>query len=107
MITRNEQDGSYELKRANGNILVTDQDTAKPEYLQWTGNLDTSSKWKEEVLNSIYELTEMGKAFLTGEFSGNVSEETFSNMIKGALDRAKMKVSEVYYEVRETVYLLF
>lgn len=106
MITRNEQDGSYELKKANGNILVTDQDTAKPEYLQWTGNLDTSSKWKEEVLNSIYELTEMGKAFLTGEFSGNVSEETFSNMIKGALDRANRTVSEVYYEVRDTVYLL-
>ena len=106
MVTTNDEDGSYELKKLNENVLVIDRDGAKPEYLQWTGNLDTSSKWKEEVLDSIYELTEMGKAFLTGEFSGNVSEETFSNMIKGALDRANRTVSEVYYEVRDTVYLL-
>lgn len=106
MVTINDEDGSYELRKLNGNMVVTKEGDIKPEYLQWTGNLDTSSKWKEEVLDSIYELTEMGKAFLTGEFSGNVSEETFSNMIKGALDRANRTVSEVYYEVRDTVYLL-
>ncbi len=106
-IVTNEETGAYELKQINGKYLVrSDSDSQKSEYLTWDGKLDNSHQYREDLLSYFYELTEMGKTFLSGEYSGNISEETLNNTIKSAIDRANRDLGEIWYDIRRSLYVL-
>ena len=54
----------------------------------------------------MYELSEMGKTFLSGEYRGNISEETLNNTIKSAIDKGNRLLTELYSAFRDSLYCL-
>lgn len=106
-ITTNEKTGVYEFNALHGKYIVQNgSEDVTPKYLEWTGNLDNGRGFREDILSLFYEMSEMTKSFFTGEYSGNISEETFNNTIKSALDRASREVDENWYIERNCLYAL-
>lgn len=104
----NEQTKSYKLKLINNQFLVdnTMGDGIKAKYLTWDGHLDNSKQVRDDLLGYFYELSEMGRTYLSGEYQGNPSEETISNIIKSALDRGHRELNSLYPEIRNSLYVL-
>lgn len=102
-----ELTGDYYLSVINGKYLVDKggADT-KPEYLTWDGKLDASKQVRDDLMSAFYELTEMGKTFLSGEYTGNVSEESLNNIIKSAIDRGNREINDLWYDIRKSLYVL-
>ena len=48
----------------------------------------------------------MGRSFLSGEYKGNISEESLNNMIKSAIDRGNRNLNDVWYDIRKSLYVL-
>lgn len=103
----NEKTGKTELKFLNNKYLVRNgEDDAKPEYVTWDGKLENSKNFRSDLLSYFYELSEMGKTFLSGEYSGNISEETLNNTIKSAIDKANRDLTSIWGEIRKSLYVL-
>lgn len=104
------ENGEYRLKTVNGNMLVTEDRNSDnniiPQQFQQEYNLESYEQFIDTIKSELYELSEMGKIFLTSEYSGNISEESISNLIKGAIDKANRILSEVYYGIRNSLYVL-
>ena len=60
----------------------------------------------DTLFSQIYEVTELGKTFMTGEYTGNISEESLNKLVKGAFDRGDRHVWDIYFEVRKSLYVL-
>ena len=69
-------------------------------------NLTNSENMIDMLLGFMYELSEMGKTFLSGEYSGNISEETLNNTIKSAIDKGNRLLTELYSTFRDSLYCL-
>ena len=107
MFLANEETGRYELKQINGKYLISHgNESAKPEYLTWDGKLENSQKIREDFMSYFYELSELGKTFLSGEYTGNISEETLMNTIKSAIDRGNRDLMDFYTPARDALYCL-
>lgn len=104
------EDGTYRLKTVNGNMLVTeDRNNDKaivPQQFQQDMKLDSYETFINQLKSELYELSELGRVFLSSEYSGNISEESISNLIKGAIDKANRVLTDVYYEVVDSLYVL-
>ena len=48
----------------------------------------------------------MGKTFLSGEYSGNISEESLNNIIKSAIDKGNRLINEMYAGFVDSLYCL-
>lgn len=105
-VISNEKTGTYTASIIQGKYMLKKGDGEKPEYLTWDGKLESSKEFRESLKEIFYELTEMGKTFLSGEYTGNVSEESLNNMIKSALDRGNRILNELYYDIRKSLYIL-
>lgn len=94
------------LKLIEGKFLVTygDGETVKPVELNY--NLENSENLLGIFQSFLYELSEMGKTYLSGEYSGNISEETLNNTIKSAIDKGNRLINEMYYAIRDSLYCL-
>ena len=57
-------------------------------------------------MSYFYELSELRKTYLSGEYTGNISEETLNNTIKSAIDRGNRDCNDIWYEVRKSLYVL-
>lgn len=107
MFIQNEETGRFELKQINGKYLVSHgNESAKPEYLTWDGKLENSQQVREDLMSYFYELSELGKTFVSGEYGGNISEETLKNTIKSAIDRGNRDLLDFYYPARDALYTL-
>ena len=107
MFLANEETGKYELKQINGKYLISHgNESAKPEYLTWDGKLENSQQIREDFMSYFYELSELGKTFLSGEYTGNISEETLMNTIKSAIDRGNRDLLDFYTPARDALYCL-
>lgn len=105
-VTPNEKTGTYTASVINGKYMLSKGPSEKPEYLTWDGKLDNSKEIREELMNQFYELSEMGKTFLSGTYTGNVSEESLNNMIKSAIDRGNRDLNDLWYDIRKSLYVL-
>lgn len=101
-----ELTGEYKLSVIDGKYMVDRGGNEKPEYLTWDGKLEASKQVRDDLLNSFYELSEMGKTFLSGEYSGNISEESLNNIIKSAIDRGNRDANDIWYTMRDSLYVL-
>ena len=102
-----ELTGQYYLSVVNGKYLVDKGGSDnKPQYLTWDGKLDASKQVRDDLMSTFYELSEMGRTFLSGEYTGNVSEESLNNIIKSAIDRGNREVNDFWYDVRKSLYVL-
>lgn len=102
----NEKTGSYSPAIINGKYLRVMGQDGKPEYLTWDGKLSESRELRADMDEYFYELSEMNKAFLIGDYKGNVSEESLNNMIKSAIDKANRDLGDMWYEIRKSLYML-
>ncbi len=105
-----DETGTYHLKTTEGKYLVvedrTDANTVTPQAFQQDYKLDSSEQLLETFRSIFYELSEMGKTYLSGEYGGNISEETLNNTIKSAIDKGNRIITEVYYSIRDNLYCL-
>lgn len=105
-LRENEVTGKVEANDVLGNIIEIPNGGMKPEYITWDGKLDSSEKMLDTLFSEIYELTELGRTFMTGEYQGNISDDTLNDLVKSAVDRGNRHVWDIYYEVRKSLYVL-
>lgn len=108
MVQPDEQTGGYKLRAIDGKYMIgknTDKGT-DPHYLTWDGKNDISRNTRIDLMSYFYELSELGKTYLSGEYTGNISEETLNNTIKSAIDRGNRDCNDIWYEVRKSLYVL-
>ena len=105
-VTPNEKTGTYSPSIIEGKYMIQKGQGEKPEYLTWDGKLENSKQIRDDLEQSFYELTEMGKTFLTGEYKGNISEESLNNLIKSAIDRGNRHLNDIWYDIRKSLYIL-
>ena len=74
--------------------------------MTWDGKLENSKTIRDDLLEEFYSLTEMGKTFLSGEYKGNISEESLNNLIKGAIDRGVRDLNDLWYDIVRSLYML-
>ena len=105
-----DENGHYKLKTVNGNMIVTeDRNNDKaitPQSFQQEFKLDVYADFIDQLKSELYELSELGRVFLSSEYSGNISEESISNLIKGAIDKATRILTDTYYSIRDSLYVL-
>ena len=106
MVTQNERTGKVELKLINGQVMVSDHGNTDAQVIELNYNLDNSNDMLATLKEFLYELSEMGRTFLSGEMTGNPSEETINNVLKSSIDKANRLITEVYYTVRNSLYCL-
>lgn len=105
MIDTDPETGKRSLKLINGTYMVSSGDT-NVKSVELNYNLENSENMLGILKQFLYELSEMGKTFLSGEYSGNISEETLNNTIKSAIDKANRLINETYYMFRDSIYCL-
>lgn len=104
-----EATGEYRLSIIDDKYMVskaTTGGTDKPEYLEWNGKLTESKQVRDDIMEHFYDLTEMGKTFLSGQYQGQVTEESLNNMIKSALDRGQRDADNIVYSLMNSLYVL-
>lgn len=93
------------LKLIDGKYMVSMGDAqVKPVEMEY--NLSNSESMLGILQSYLYELSEMGKTYLSGEYSGNISEETLGNTIKSAIDKGNRLITEMYSAFRDSLYCL-
>lgn len=93
------------LKLVNDNLLLsTDPEDVKSAAIELNYNLDNSEHQLSTLQSYVYEFSEMSRTFMSGEYSGNVSEETINNLIKSALDKANRYILDIYDSFRDALY---
>ena len=102
-----EETGEYYLSVINGKYMVDKGGSdSKPEYLTWDGKLTESKQVRDDLMDAFYELSEMGRTFLSGEYQGNISEESLNNIIKSAIDRGNRELNDLWHDIRKSLYVL-
>ena len=100
-----ETTGSVTFKGIGG-IVGIRKDGVKPEYVTWDGKTDASEEMMTRLENNIITLSEYGKTFLLGEYSGNASGEALKTAMKGALDKVSRQIDSLQYTVRKVLCLM-
>lgn len=106
MVETNETTGKTNLKLINGQIMVSREGDTDAKAIELNYNLDNSNDMLATLKEFLYELSEMGRTFLSGEMTGNPSEETINNVLKSSIDKANRLITEVYYAIRDSLYSL-
>ena len=75
-------------------------------YLLISLGMRSNDKMLDTLFSEIYEITELGRTFMTGEYQGNISEESLNTLVKSALDKANRHVFDIWYEVVKSLYVL-
>lgn len=106
MFATNEETGSYELKKIKDKYLIRDSD-GEPKYLEWGGdNTVHARELQEDLMQNLYELSEISKSVMTGDYKGQVSNETLETSAKSATERASRDVGELWYQFRNALFSL-
>ena len=110
MVESYEDDNGVEHKRLklvdNGKLLISYDGDSNVKPVELNYNLDASNEFIAVLKDHLYELSEMGKTFLSGEYSGNISEETLGNTIKSAIDKGNRLLTEMYSAYVDALYCL-
>lgn len=106
-IQTDQKTGQRSVKLIDNKILVQREgDGVKPEFVSPEYKLESSEQLVETLRDLIYELSELSKSYLSGQYSGNPSEESINNLIKSAIDKGNRLITEMYYSIRDSLYVL-
>ena len=94
------------LKLIDGKYMISTGEGQGVKSVELNYNLGNSENLIQCLQGFLYELSEMGKTFLSGEYSGNISEETLNNTIKSAIDKGNRLLTELYSVFRDSLYCL-
>lgn len=110
MVESYEDDNGVEHKRLklvdNGKLLISYDGDANVKPVELSYNLEQSNEFINVLKEHLYELSAMGKTFLSGEYHGNISEETLGNTIKSAIDKGNHILCEMYDDFLNALYCL-
>lgn len=106
MVETDERTGNVSVKLINGNMLVSAGGEGETKAVELNYNLSNNESFIDILKQELYELSEMGKTFLSGEYSGNISEESLNNIIKSAIDKANRLLCDVYSSFVDSLYCL-
>lgn len=110
LVKPDEKTGGYKLSKIDdiGYDIIPLKDGEKPPQFVNNANaqLEHSAKLRESLEAHVHELMEMNKAFISGEYGGNVSDETLNTIMKGCIDRAERHWWNMYYKVKNSLYCL-
>lgn len=95
-----------ELKLLHGKYMISQGLDSNIKSVELNYNLENSEHMISTLQGYLYELSEMGRTYLSGEYSGNISEETLSNTIKSAIDKGNRLITEMYSSFRDSLYCL-
>lgn len=106
MFTTDEQTGAYTLKRINDKYLIRD-DSGDPMYLEWgADNIESARKLGEDLMQNLYELSEISKSVMSGDYNGQVANETLQTSAKSAEDRAGRDVGYLWTMFQKALHAL-
>ena len=106
MFTTDEQTGAYTLKRINDKYLIRD-DSGDPMYLEWgANNIESARKLGEDLMQNLYELSEISKSVMSGDYNGQVANETLQTSAKSAEDRAGRDVGYLWTMFQKALHAL-
>lgn len=99
-IEENEETGRAEFNGFGNWIAVREGEEIK--YVSWDAKTDTVMSLINKLDDEVAVLSEMGKAFLFGEYA-NVSGEALKTMIKSALDKAARQIKTIEPAVKRAL----
>lgn len=106
-IQTDQKTGERSVKLIDNKILVQREgDGVVPSFVSPEYKLDASEAFIETARDLVYELSELSKCYMTGEFSGSLSTESIDSLMKSAIDKANRLLTEVYYSIRDSLYAL-
>lgn len=106
-VVQDQKTGENKLNLVNNNMLVVRNGTdQKAEYVSPDYKLESNNQMIELFRDLIYELSELSKSYLSGQYSGNPSEESINNLIKSAIDKGNRLVTEMKPSIIESLYVL-
>lgn len=110
LIQKDEKNGGYKLAKVDNmgyDIVPIREGDPMPQFIQNANNqLEHSRALRESIENEIYELMEMNKAFVSGEYGGNISDDTLNSIMKGCIDRAERYWWSIYPAIKNSLYCL-
>lgn len=104
-LRENEITGRVE-EDITGSVCEVSPNGVVPQYITWDAKTEASNKMIDRLFSEVYELTELGKTFMTGEYQGNVSDDTLSALVKSATDRANRHLWDMYHDINKSLYCL-
>lgn len=105
-LKENYETGEVEALDVYGSVIPVTSGEQVPQYITWDGKLDSSENMIALMTSELYELTELGKTFMTGEYDGNISEETLQSLVDSAISKADRHIYDMYYEIKDSLYVL-
>jgi len=99
-IEENEETGKAEFNGLGNWIAVREGEEIK--YISWDAKTDAVLSLVNKLDDEIAVLSEMGKAFLFGEYA-NVSGEALKTMIKSALDKAARQIDTIEPAIKKAL----
>ena len=107
--TVSEKSGERRLKLAqdeSGKQYMITTPGNKPEYLEIQGSLDKSADLREELMEHMYALSQLGKIYWTSDVKGQVSTDTINSLISSAVDKVNKDLNSIWYTIRELLWAL-
>ena len=105
-----ERSGERNIKLATNKdgkeFLVTAPGSNDPKYLEVQGSLDRSENLRQELLDHLYTLSALGKAYWTNSFSGNISTDSINALISSAISKCEMDANQIWFKARDALYVL-
>lgn len=99
--------GERSVKLIDNKIMIQrDSGGVKPEFIAPEYKLEASETLVETLRDLIYELSELSRSYLSGQYSGNPSEESINNLIKSAIDKGNRLITEMMGAFKDSLYVL-
>lgn len=100
----NEETGEVEFKGRGKYIGVNQGEEVK--YVAWDAKTEAINELIDKCNDEIAILSEMGKAFMSGDYQSNVSGEALKTMIKSALDKVSRSIDTLDPVIKRVLCLL-
>lgn len=106
MFTTDEATGSYKLKKINDRYIIKDQ-SGDPVYLEWGGqNTVHARELQEDLMQNLYELSEISKVAMSGDYNGNVSADTIKTAAQSSTEKASRDLGKLWSYFQQALYTL-
>lgn len=110
MLIADEKTGGYKLRKIETDgldITPVRENENPPQFVSVpTSQLEHSRKLRDDIQSHIYELMEFNRAFMIGEYSGQISHDTLEGIIRGCIDRAQRHWWQMYTPIKNSLYCL-
>lgn len=109
MMVLTGEDGTpeYRLKTVDGKYMLANEGEHIPQFIEYGGKaIDNSAKIQDRLMDDFFRLSEMSEALLSSKFTGQISEETFNNLLNGIIEKVNRYWVEIKVDFKDAFYKL-